>query len=142
MTLYDNLFSKSVQLQYIIVNLIFSDMSVDILVAYEAPPDFDLPSPPYFRPGSSLTLHCVPQGSSQSIQYQWLSISSQSFTHGSTSSEVHDNTLTLYDAGLHTCTITDTDGSTTSHSIQITLYGTILTYTYNVTHKASHSLYI
>ena len=117
------IYSQKVYSYNIIANLIFSDMSVDILVAYEAPPDFDLPSPPYFRPGSSLTLRCVPQGSSQSIQYQWLSISSQSFTHGSTSSEVHDNTLTLYDAGLHTCTITDNDGSRTSHSIQITLYG-------------------
>ena len=98
------------------------DMSVDIQVTYAAPPDFDL-SPPYYRPASSLTLSCTATGTLDSVAYQWRSSYSLSFTSGATNAVISKTTLTAYDSGTHTCTITDTDGTTSSASVKVSLYG-------------------
>lgn len=98
-------------------------MSVDIQVTYTTPPDFHLPSP-YYRPASSITLECIAHGVSDSVQYQWQSTSLQSFTQTSpTRSSRSQNRLTASDAGIHTCTITDSDGTMVSASTRISLYG-------------------
>ena len=93
-------------------------MRVSIEVSYRAPPDFDL-SPPYYRPASSLTLSCVATGASDSVHIQWGSPHSRSFTNSNSrispnSIRSSRDTLTAHDSGIHTCTITDTDGTSLS----------------------------
>ena len=97
-------------------------MSVDIEVTYRAPPDFNRFSP-YYRPASSITLQCIAHGATDSVQYQWQSTSPQSFTHSQTHQSISRNLLTASDAGIHTCRITDIDGTMVSTSIRILLYG-------------------
>ena len=112
------------------VPTLFSDMSVSIEVSYRAPPDFDL-SPPYYRPASSLTLSCVATGASDSVHIQWGSPHSGSFTNSN--SRISPNSirssrdrLTVHDAGIHTCTIIDTDGTSLSTRVHVKLYGRLI----------------
>ena len=105
-------------------------MSVNIEVSYRAPPDFDL-SPPYYRPASSVTLSCVATGASDSVHIQWGSPHSGSFTNSN--SRISPNSirssrdrLTVHDSGIHTCTITDADGTSLSTSVHVKLYGRLI----------------
>lgn len=101
-------------------------MSVDIQVEYEAPPDFAL-SPPYYRPASSITLSCIATGALGSVNYQWESRyhhrDRQSLAYGE---RIHFDIMTPYDSGIHTCTITDVDGTTISTSAKVLLYGKLM----------------
>ena len=97
-------------------------MSVDIQVRYVAPPDFGL-SPPYYRPGSTLTLSCIATGASDSVAFQWTSTYPQSFTYGARNAVRSKTLLTAYDSWTHTCTITDTDRATASARVKVFLYG-------------------
>ena len=76
--------------------LLFSAMSVDIQITYEAPPDFNLPSPPYYRPASSVKLSCVVHGASGSVQWSF----SSSQTHDSQSDRWQSMLITADDAGV------------------------------------------
>lgn len=103
-------------------------MSVDIQVMYQAPSDFNFPSPPYYAPASSITLTCIVHGASEPFHYQWSSTSAGSFTHkhSPTTPNLVQNILTSADAGFHTCTVTDADGTIVSSSIQMSLIGMYL----------------
>ena len=101
-------------------------MSVDIQIMYETPPDFDLPSPPYYRPASSVILTCVVHGASGSVQYRWSFYNSQ--TYDSWINQWYSITrthtrLTASNAGLYTCTVTDEDGSAVSASTEMIIVG-------------------
>ena len=103
-------------------------MSVDIQVMYQTPSDFSLPSPPYYRPASSITLTCIVHGASEPVHYQWSSTSAGSFAqkYSPTSPTLVQSKLTSADAGLHTCTVTDADGTIVSQSTQMILIGKYL----------------
>ena len=95
---------------------------------YQAPSDFSLPSPPYYRPASSITLTCIVHGASEPVHYQWSSTSANSFAqkYSPTSPTLVQSKLTSADAGLHTCTVTDADGTIVSQSTQMILIGMYL----------------
>lgn len=108
---------------YFSIYISISAMSVDIQVTYKAPSDFHLPSPPYYQSASSLMLTCIIHGAADPVRYQWSSTSTESFAHMSTAHTLSQSKLTSVDAGLHTCTVTDADGSTVFERVQIVVIG-------------------
>ena len=103
--------------------LLCTALNVSIEVSYNPPSDFTLPSPPYYRPASSVTLTCRAHGATGTVRYQWSSTCSSCFASSSTSQSVSDNILTSNDAGVHSCTATDADGSTGTNSTEMQLIG-------------------
>ena len=78
---------------------------------YTPPSDFSLPSPPYYRPASSVSLTCVaPSDAVLPLTYHWTSTCSSCFAFSNTSSRVTIDILRSSDAGVHTCTVTDAVG--------------------------------
>ena len=98
-------------------------MNVTIDVSYNPPFDFTLPSPPYYRPATSVTLTCHALGATGTVRYQWSSTCSSCFASSSTSQSVSDSILTSSDAGVHTCTVTDADGNTGTNNTDMQLIG-------------------
>ena len=74
--------------------LFLSEISVSIQVDYTPPSDFSLPSPPYYRPASSVSLTCVAHNAVGSVTYQWTSTNTQSFAHESTGPTIQQDILT------------------------------------------------
>ena len=100
-------------------------LNVTIKVNYNPPVDFTYPSPPYYRPATSVTLTCQVYGPTGSIKYNWTSTGSGSFASSSTSQNVTKTILTSTDRGIHTCTVTDSDGNTGSNSTDMQLIGKV-----------------
>jgi len=96
---------------------------VFIQIEYSPPSDFTFPSPPYYRPATSVTLTCHAHNIIGSVTYQWSSTCSSCFASSSTSQSVSDNMLTSADAGIHRCMATDADGSTGTNSTVMKLIG-------------------
>ena len=97
-------------------------------MAYKPPADFTLPSPPYFRPATSVTLTCQVEQASEDVSYQWTSTNPKSFVVNHTSSTVRKTILTSDDAGNHTCTATDSSGNSNSSTIKMQMIGENLIY--------------
>ena len=102
---------------------IISAYNVGIEVDYNPPSDFSLPSPPYYRPASSVTLTCVAHDAIDTVQYQWTSTQNRSFAHTKNDSSISHQLLTAHDAGIHTCTVTDHWGNTGTASTEMSLFG-------------------
>ena len=100
-------------------------LNVSIKVIYNPPVDFTYLSPPYYRPATSVTLTCQVYGYTASITYSWTSTGSGSFASSSTSQSVTKTILTSTDRGIHTCTVTDSDGNTGSNSTEMQLIGKV-----------------
>lgn len=100
-----------------------ADLRVSILVTYHAPPDFSLPTPPYYPPASSVALSCITYGAVQPVSYHWSSTNPASFAHNQTSKNITKNILTFSDAGFHTCTVTDADGNVVDASSRMEVVG-------------------
>ena len=100
----------------IVTQFLPADMSVNIRVHYEAPPDFGL-LPPYYRPASHLELICTASGA---VDYQWNRRYHPSCNYDDVCTKYF---LTTLDSGTYTCTVTDSDGSVVSASVQVLLYG-------------------
>ena len=90
---------------------------------YATPPDFTLPSPPYYRPATSVTLWCTTYGAIGNVSYQWTSTEVESFAHGAAGENISQNILTAFDAGIHRCTVTDELGNTGSGQTEMELFG-------------------
>ena len=95
---------------------------MSIRVTYNPPPDFTLPSPPFFRPATSVTLTCHVERATGDVSYLWSSTNPNSFVVNGRSSTVSKTILTSDDAGNHTCTATDRSGSISS-TIEMQLIG-------------------
>ena len=94
-----------------------------IKVTYKPPADFTLPSPPYFRPATSVTLTCHVKGTSGPVSYLWTSTNPNCFVVNSRSSTVSKTILTLDDAGNHTCYAMSSGGNTRSSTIEMQMIG-------------------
>ena len=92
-------------------------------MTYSSPSDFNLPSPPYYRPATSVTFTCHAHHPTGSVSYQWSSTCSSCFASSDTSQTVSDNILQSNDAGVHTCEVTDSNGNTGSNSTEMRLIG-------------------
>ena len=102
---------------------LYTALNVSIEVTYNPPSDFTLPSPPHYRPATSVTLTCRAYGATGTVTYRWSSTCSSCFASSSTSQSVSDNILTSSDAGVHTCRARDADGSTGTNSTEMKLIG-------------------
>ena len=96
-------------------------MTID--VTYSSPSNFNLPSPPYFHPGTSVTLTCHAHHAVGSVCYRWSSSCSNCFASSSTSQIISDSILQANDAGMHTCTATDSNSNTGSNNTALRLVG-------------------
>ena len=115
-------------LQYIInkKNITLA-LTVSIQVDYPPPFDFHLPSPPYYRPASSVSLTCVVHDDVVGdVSYLWFSTNTDSFVNGATEETIYQELLTGFDAGNHTCTVTDEMGNTGSAHTTMKLYGKMI----------------
>ena len=97
---------------------------VSIQVDYSPPSDFSLPSPPYYRPASSVSLTCVaPPDAVLPLTYHWTSAETRSFAHERRESVISQRILTAHDAGVHQCTVTDGLGNNAVAATEIKLFG-------------------
>ena len=94
-----------------------------IEVTYDRPSDFNLLSPPYYRPASTVTLTCRAHSPVGSASYEWYSTCSDCFTTNSISQSVSQTILQSNDAGVHTCTATDSVNNTGRNSTEMKLIG-------------------
>ena len=111
-----------------------ADLIVSIMVTYNAPPDFTLSTPPYYRPASSVTLSCITSEATLPVSYHWSSTNNASFAHNQTTKTITKSILTSSDAGVHTCTATDADGNVVHSSTKMKVVGkssTISSYSAN-----------
>ena len=98
-------------------------MNVTIEITYSSPGTYPVYSPPNYRAASSVTLKCVASGYSGSISYHWTSTCSNCFASNSYSQTISDGILQYYDAGVHTCSVTDGLGNTGSNSTTMRIVG-------------------
>ena len=94
-----------------------------IKVTYNPPADFTLPSPPYFRPATSVSLTCHVKEANGSVSYQWSSTGPNSFAVNISSSTVNKIILTSNDAGNHSCYANDSTGNRGSTTIKMQMIG-------------------
>ena len=104
-------------------------LKVTIDVTYNPPSDFTLPSPPYYRPASSVTLTCRAHHASGPVYYEWSSTCNSCFASSSTAQTISENILNSNSAGVHTCNVTDGDGNTGENSTEMRLIGKLVGYT-------------
>ena len=107
----------------IIICILLSVLKVTIEVTYNPPSDFTLPSPPYYRPATSVTLTCYANHATGTVSYQWSSTCSSCFASSSTAQSISDTILKSSSAGVHTCTATDSHGSTGKNTTAMKLIG-------------------
>ena len=100
-----------------------SELSVSIQVDYTPPSDFHLPSPPYYRPASSVSLTCVAPDAIGNVSYLWFSTNTDSFVNGASGETVSQDILTAFDAGYHICTATDEVGNGGTAMTPMMLFG-------------------
>ena len=103
-----------------------SVLKVTIDVTYNPPFDFTLPSPPYYRPASSVTLTCRAHNATGSVSYQWSSTCSSCFASSSTAQTISETILNSDSAGVHTCNVTDSAGNTGENSTEMRLIGKLV----------------
>ena len=106
------------------------DVKVNIYAIYDQPPDFDLPSPPYYRPATSVTLQCNVTGATGPISYHWTSNSSNPLSaYQQALQNIRITRMRVVNSGLYVCTVTDSDEVTFSSSTTVSLAGMLLWYT-------------
>ena len=108
----------------------FLALKVTIDVTYNPPSDFNLPSPPYYRPATSVALTCRAHHPTGSVSYQWSSTCSSCFARSSSSQSITKTTLQSIDAGVHMCTATDGSGNTGSNTTEMRMMGKSILFDY------------
>ena len=96
---------------------------MSIQVNYTPPSDFSLPSPPYYRPASSVSLTCLAHDAVGTTSYLWFSTNTQSFVNGASGGTITRDILTGFDAGYHICTATDQVGNSGTAMTPMELFG-------------------
>ena len=110
----------------------YTALSVEVLVDYEVPCDYEYPSPPYYRPCTPISLRCEARGASGRVNYRWSSTNSASFVSGGTNMTVSTDMLTYLDGGLHTCCALDAQGNSGCDRVEIVVKGVLKHYSTNL----------
>ena len=104
---------------------------VTIEITYNSPDTYPTYSPPNYRTASSVSLRCVASGTTGVITFRWSSTCrsdcfaySASTTTSSNSYTISETFLRARDAGVHTCTVTDSDGNSGSDATTMNIVGT------------------
>lgn len=99
-------------------------LKVEMNVYYTPPTDFNFPSPPYYRPATSVTISCTTTEAIGQVRYKWSSTAINNFANiSSSTNRISTNILKSSDAGIHTCTLYDGAGNTGNQSTTIKLIG-------------------
>lgn len=101
----------------------FTGIVVDIVARNEVPDDIVLPPLPFYRLATSITFFCHVYGASGHVKYRWFTTSASNFTSNSTSVFNRRTVLTSADAGVYTCSASDSDGNIGQASIEIKFNG-------------------
>ena len=118
---------NSIHTRYMCVFLLlFSGFRVEILVRNEVSAGIIPPSPPLYRLGSSMTLFCRVFHASGPLSYSWSTTARSRFTSYSTSVFNRKAVLTAADAGVYTCSVSDSDGNTQQDSVEMKFNGKCL----------------
>ncbi len=97
-------------------------LNVTITTQYSPPAGVTL-TPPNYRAATSVSLWCDAVGTTGSVSYQWSSTcGSGCFVNGSSQSVSRDK-LWSYDAGQHTCIVTDEVGNTGRATTEMNIIG-------------------
>ena len=104
---------------------LFLGFNVSISISYTPPDQYPDYSPPNYRAASSVQLNCVVSGSTGTVTYHWSSTCRDCFASNSRTSSISEDILTSRDAGIHTCTATDSLGNRASASIQMNIVGVL-----------------
>ena len=101
-------------------------LNISIVINYAPPPDVYF-GPPNYRPGTSVTLTCNVLGATEPVSYTWSSTSpcteNGCFASSSTSSSVSSSSLYWYDAGQHTCSVSDGNANFGSSTTEMNIIG-------------------
>ncbi len=93
-----------------------------IAIWYNPPAGVTL-TPPNYRAATSVSLRCLAGGTTGYVSYQWSSTCGSScFVRGSTQS-ISRVKLSSYEAGQHTCTVTDGAGNTGMATTEMIIIG-------------------
>ena len=98
-------------------------LKVLIEVSYNPPSDFTLPSPPYYRPATTVNLTCRAYGTTGYVNYRWSSTCSSCFASSDASQTISTSILKSTDAGIHTCTVNDGNSNIGSNTTEMRLIG-------------------
>ncbi len=101
------------------------DVNVTITIQYSPPAGVTL-IPPNYRAATSVSLRCDAVGTIGSVSYQWSSTCRSSCFVSGSSQTVSRDKLWSYDAGQHTCTVTDEDGNTARATTEMNIIGNYL----------------
>ncbi len=103
--------------------LSFLDLNVSISISYVSPDQYPGYVPPNYRAASSVTLRCVASGTTGHVTYRWSSTCGSCFASSSSSQNISETVLRSRDAGVHTCSVTDSLGNTGSDVITMNIVG-------------------
>ncbi len=103
--------------------MIVAALKVSIRVTYTSPDQYPHYNLPNFRASSSVTLRCIAEGASGSVEYRWSSTCSACFASNSNSASISEQFLRSRDNGEHTCTVRDAAGNSGSYTQQMNIKG-------------------
>ncbi len=106
-----------------LTHILFStDLNVTITIQYSPPSGVTL-RPPNYRPATSVSLRCDATGTNGNVTYRWSSTCvGGCFVNGS-SQTISRSYLFSYDAGYHTCVVTDGAGNTGTATTVMNIIG-------------------
>lgn len=96
---------------------------VEIVVVNNIPDDIFPPPPPIYPLASSITLFCHVHGSIGDVKYSWMTTAASNFTFNSESQFNRKLFLTFDDAGVYTCSASDSAGNTGQANTEIKFNG-------------------
>ena len=94
-----------------------------IAISYTSPDQYPDYAPPNYRAASSATLTCVASGTTGHVTYRWSSTCGSCFASSSSSQTITKSILVSHDAGVHTCSVTDSLGNTGSDVTTMNIVG-------------------
>ena len=99
-------------------------IGVRLSITYNAPTDFNLPSPPYYRTASTVTILCTAYRLPEPVRYTWTSTASSfRYFRDQNSQSVQITNMDTSDEGVYTCNVTDGHGTTTAIRTVLQLHG-------------------
>ena len=100
----------------------YSALIVSIQVDYNPPSDFSLPSPPYYRPATSVNLRCIAGDGTTPLSYSW-SPPCSSCARQSSPHVYNIDILTVEEVGTYKCVVNDSVGRSGYATTVIKLIG-------------------
>ena len=102
--------------------LVYGQLEVEIAVLTESGGRPSTP-PSDYNLGSTATLVCYAEDPTGSVRYEWTSTSTDFFAYNSSAMFNRKRLLSAGDAGMHTCTVRDSQGNTGQATLKMIFEG-------------------